>query len=177
MAASSVELRRIYVNLFREPYDPARLSALQTSLDEVDRRRGSSRVAADRILETLNDGLDPGLTFTQLECLRSFLSARAFASIVPTEELAPEIAEQLAALYRRLFAEPDLVNLQALQRAVFDYDKTGTDEKRLAVLALLQDLNPRMSWNDAHVGALDALLVRDITFKQIAPFQVSGDVW
>jgi hypothetical protein len=177
MAASSVELRRIYVNLFREPYDPARLSELQTSLDEVDRRRGSSRVAADRILESLNDGLDPGLTFTQLECLRSFLSARAFASIVPTEELVPEIAEQLAALYRRLFAEPDLVNLQALQRAVFDYDKTGTDEKRLAVLALLQDLNPRMTWNDAHVGALDALLVRDITFKQIAPFQLSGDVW
>jgi hypothetical protein len=109
--------------------------------------------------------------------LRSFLSARAFASVVPTEELAPEIAEELAALYRRLFAEPDLVNLQALQRAVFDYDKTGTDEKRLAVLALLQDLNPGMTWNDAHVGALDALLVRDITFKQIAPFQVSGDVW
>ena len=177
MAASSVELRRIYVNLFREPYDPARLSELQASLDEVDRRRGSSRVAADRILESLNDGLDPGLTFTQLECLRSFLSARAFASVVPTEELAPEIAEELAALYRRLFAEPDLANLQALQRAVFDYDKTGTDEKRLAVLALLQDLNPRMTWNDAHVGALDALLVRDITFKQIAPFQVSGDVW
>jgi hypothetical protein len=177
MAASSVELRRIYVNLFREPYDPARLSELQVSLDEVDRRRGSSRAAADRILESLNDGLDPGLTFTQLECLRSFLSARAFASVVPTEELAPEIAEELAALYRRLFAEPDLANLQALQRAVFDYDKTGTDEKRLAVLALLQDLNPRMTWNDAHVGALDALLVRDITFKQIAPFQVSGDVW
>ena len=177
MAASSVELRRIYVNLFREPYNPGRLRELQTSLDEVDRRRGSSRVAADRILESLNDGLDPGLTFTQLECLRSFLSARAFASIVPTEELAPEIAEQLAALYRRLFAEPDLANLQALQRAVFDYDKTGTDEKRLAVLALLQDLNPRMTWNDAHVGALDALLVRDITFKQIAPFQLSGDVW
>jgi hypothetical protein len=177
MAASSVELRRIYVNLFREPYDPGRLSELQASLDEVDRRRGSSRAAADRILETLNDGLDPGLTFTQLECLRSFLSARAFASVVPTEELAPEIAEELAALYRRLFAEPDLANLQALQRAVFDYDKTGTDEKRLAVLALLQDLNPRMTWNDAHVGALDALLVRDITFKQIAPFQVSGDVW
>jgi hypothetical protein len=177
MAASSVELRRIYVNLFREPYDPARLSELQMSLDEVDRRRGSSRAAADRILESLNDGLDPGLTFTQLECLRSFLSARAFASVVPTEELAPEIAEELAALYRRLFAEPDLANLQALQRAVFDYDKTGTDEKRLAVLALLQDLNPRMTWNDAHVGALDALLVRDITFKQIAPFQVSGDLW
>jgi hypothetical protein len=177
MAASSVELRRIYVNLFREPYNPGRLRELQASLDEVDRRRGSSRVAADRILELLNDGLDPGLTFTQLECLRSFLSARAFASIVPTEELAPEIAEQLAALYRRLFAEPDLANLQALQRAVFDYDKTGTDEKRLAVLALLQDLNPRMTWNDAHVGALDALLVRDITFKQIAPFQLSGDVW
>lgn len=177
MAASSVELRKIYVNLFREPYDPGRLSALQASLDEVDRRRGSSRAAADRILESLNDGLDPGLTFTQLECLRSFLSARAFASVVPTKELAPEIAEQLAALYRRLFAEPDLANLQALQRAVFDYDKTGTDEKRLAVLALLQDLNPRMTWNDAHVGALDALLVRDITFKQIAPFQVSGDFW
>jgi hypothetical protein len=177
MAASSVELRRIYVNLFREPYDPARLRELQASLDEVDRRRGSSRAAADRILESLNDGLDPGLTFTQLECLRSFLSARAFASVVPTEELAPEIAEELAALYRRLFAEPDLANLQALQRAVFDYDKTGTDEKRLAVLALLQDLNPRMTWNDAHVGALDALLVRDITFKQIAPFQVSGDLW
>jgi hypothetical protein len=177
MAASSVELRRIYVNLFREPYDPGRLSELQASLDAVDRRRGSSRAAADRILESLNDGLDPGLTFTQLECLRSFLSARAFASVVPTEALAPEIAEELAALYRRLFAEPDLGNLQALQRAVFDYDKTGTDEKRLAVLALLQDLNPRMTWNDAHVGALDALLVRDITFKQIAPFQVSGDVW
>ncbi len=177
MAASSVELRRIYVNLFREPYDPARLSELQASLDEVDRRRGSSRAAADRILESLNDGLDPGLTFTQLECLRSFLSARAFASVVPTEELAPEIAEELAALYRRLFAEPDLANLQALQRAVFDYDKTGTDEKRLAVLALLRDLNPMMAWNDAHVGALDALLVRDITFKQIAPFQVSGDLW
>jgi hypothetical protein len=177
MAASSVELRKIYVNLFRDPYDPERLSALQASLDEVDRRRGSSRVAADRILEALNDGLDPGLTFTQLECLRSFLSAQAFASLVPTEAMSPEVSEELAALYRRLFSEPDLANLQALQRAVFDYDKNGTDEKRLAVLALLSDLNPKMTWNDAHVGALDALLVRDITFKQIAPFQVSGDIW
>src|SRR5262249_10858724 len=152
MAASSVELRRIYVNLFREPYDPGRLSALQASLDEVDRRRGASRVAADRILEALNDGLNPGLTFTQLECLRSFLSARAFASLVPTDELAPEVCEQLAALYRRLFSEPDLANLQALQRAVFDYDKNGTDDKRLAVLALLNELSPKMTWNDAHVG-------------------------
>jgi hypothetical protein len=177
MAASSSELRRIYVNLFKEPYDPDRLSSLQASLDDIDRRRLASRVAADRILENLNDGLDPGLTFTQLECLRSFLSARAFAALVPTQALSAEVSEELAALYRRLFSEPDLAHLQALQRAVFDYDKNGTDEKRLAVLALLHELSPKATWNDAHVGALDALLVRDITFKQIAPFQVSGDFW
>jgi hypothetical protein len=177
MAASSVELRRIYVNLFQDPYDLTRLNALQASLGEIDRRRGSSRAAADRILEELNEGLDPGLTFTQLECLRSFLSARAFAALVPTCAPTAEVSEELATLYRRLFSEPDLAHLQALQRAVFDYDKNGTDDKRLAVLALLRELSPKMTWNDAHVGALDALLVRDITFKQIAPFQVSGDLW
>jgi len=45
------------------------------------------------------------------------------------------------------------------------------------VLALLREINPEARWTDAHVGALDALLVRDIRFKQVAPFQVTGDWW
>ena len=45
------------------------------------------------------------------------------------------------------------------------------------MLNLLNELSPKGDWNDAHVGALDALLVRDITFKQVSPFQVTGDTW
>jgi hypothetical protein len=109
--------------------------------------------------------------------LRNVLSAKTFAPLVPVVEESPEAAADLIALYKSLFAEPDLAHLRALQHAVFDYDKFGTEPKRLAVLGLLRDLNPRGAWTDAHIGALDALLVRDITFKQIAPFQVTVDTW
>jgi hypothetical protein len=178
MAASAAELRRIYANLFSDADHPERLSELRAVLDKVDRRQIESRADADRILEVLNDGVDPGLTFTQLECLRTVLSARTFAPLVPSGPYASgSTSAHLYRLYRRLFSEPDLGHLRALQRAVFDYDQFGTDEKRLEVLALLREVSPEGPWNDAHVGALDALLVRDITFKQVAPFQVSGDWW
>ena len=182
MAASAAELRNIYANLFSDPNHPERLLELRSVLGKVDRHDGGSRGDADRLLQALNDGVDPQLTFTQLECLRTLLSARTFAPLVPSgpytsDEASTSSSAHLIQLYRRLFSEPDLGRLRALQRAVFDYDQFGTDEKRLAVLALLREASPDGPWNDAHVGALDALLVRDITFKQVAPFQVSGDWW
>jgi hypothetical protein len=177
MAASAAELRKIYSNLFDETDDQDRLSMLKTALERVDRRDAGSRTGADRVLELLNGGQDPGLTFTQLECLRSVLSAQTFAPLMPGAVGEPEMSEHLVQLYRLLFSEPDLAHLRALQQAVFDYDKSGTDDRRIAVLDLLRELNPDGHWNDSHVGALDALLVRDIAFKQIAPFQVSGDFW
>jgi hypothetical protein len=177
MSATASELRRIYSNLFVEPDEPGRLHVLKGALELLDRDVPQSRRRADQLLTALNDGLDPELTFTQLECLRSVLSAKAFAPLVPAVEHAPRTAAALIRLYKNLFAEPDLAHLRALQQAVFDYDKFGTEPKRLAVLALLHDLNPEGAWSDAHIGALDALLVRDITFKQIAPFQVTGDFW
>ena len=61
---------------------------------------------------------------------------------------------------------------------MFEYDKLGTEPKRRAVLrSAATSSAPTDGWNDAHVGALDALLVRDITFKQVSPFQVTGDIW
>jgi hypothetical protein len=178
MAANATELRRIYANLFVDPDHPDRLISLRDALTKVDRNHANSRADADTLLAALNDGEDPRLTFTQLECLRSVLSARTFKPLMPIRaHQSDEMSGHLVELYRRLFSEPDLVHLRALQQAVFDYDQSGTDEKRLAVLALLRELNPEGRWNDAHVGALDALLVRDITFKQVAPFQVSGDLW
>jgi hypothetical protein len=177
MAATSTELRRIYSNLFGDPENTWSFKALKSALDQVDRDMPRSRDDSDRLLTMLNEGEDPHLTFTQLECLRTVLSAKAFAPLVPVVEHSPETAADLIALYKSLFAEPDLAHLRALQLAVFDYDKFGTEPKRLAVLALLRDLNPRGAWTDAHIGALDALLVRDITFKQIAPFQVTIDSW
>jgi hypothetical protein len=177
MAATASELRRIYTNLFGEPERPEGLHDLQQALESLDRAVPTSRQAADRLLHALNGGADPELTFTQLECLRAVLSARAFAPLMPTADQSPQAAADLITLYKNLFAEPDLAHLRALQQAVFDYDQFGTEPKRLAVLALLRDLNPQGAWNDAHIGALDALLVRDITFKQIAPFQVTGDFW
>jgi hypothetical protein len=105
------------------------------------------------------------------------LSQKDFAPLIPDTQQSAEEAAPLIELYKRLFAEPDLAHLRALQQAVFEYDKLGTEPKRLAVLGMLRDLSPEGSWNDAHIGALDALLVRDITFKQIAPFQVTGDFW
>ena len=178
MAASVTELRRIYGNLFVETGYPGRLQALRAALDKVDRHQPDSRDDADRLLGTLNGGGDPGLSFTQLECLRSLLSARPFAPLVPSEvSPSDEASNQLRTFYRRLFSEPDLGHLRSLQQAVFEYDKLGTDDKRLAVLELLREINPEAKWNDAHVGALDALLVRDIRFKQVAPFQVTGDWW
>jgi hypothetical protein len=177
MAATASELKQIYANLFNEPGNPDRLHALKRALGRVDRNIPDSRDESDRLLTWLNGGVDPELTHTQLECLRVVLSQKAFAPLMPTAEPSPERAAPLIDLYKRLFAEPDLAHLRALQQAVFEYDKLGTEPKRLAVLALLRDLSPKGAWSDAHIGALDALLVRDITFKHVAPFQVTGDFW
>lgn len=176
MAATASELRRIYANLFNEPNEPDRLRTLKRALSEVDRTDPISRAQADRVLFALNEGIDPELTFTQLECLRVVLSQREFAPLIPTPGPATD-SGPLVALYKRLFAEADLAHLRALQQVVFEYDKLGTEPKRLAVLALLNEICPEGRWTDAHVGALDALLVRDITFKHVAPFQLTGDTW
>jgi len=79
-AASAAELRTIYANLFSDPTHPERLLELRAALDKVDRRDRNTRDGADRLLEALNDGADPRLTFTQLECLRTLLSARAWST-------------------------------------------------------------------------------------------------
>jgi hypothetical protein len=176
MAATASELRRIYSYLLGEHNHPERLPALRGALEMVKRDDPTSRQTVDKMLRVANCGVDPELTFTQLECLRVVLSQEDFAPIMPiesTDVASPPLVE----LYKRLFSEPDLGHLRALQRAVFEYDKLGTEPKRIAVLSLLRELSPAGAWNDAHVGALDALLVRDITFKQIAPFQVTGDIW
>ena len=177
MAATASELRRIYSYLLGEHDRPERLPALQAALASVARDDTTTRTDADRQLTIANGGVNPELTFTQLECLRVVLSQKDFAPIVPTVANSKGTSTSLVELYKRLFSEPDLGHLRALQRAVFEYDKLGTEPKRRAVLDLLRELSPKGDWSDAHVGALDALLVRDITFKQISPFQVSGDGW
>ena len=180
MAATASELRKIYSHLLGEHDYPERLPMLKRALNDVVRNEPLSRVCADQLLTIANDGVNPEMTFTQLECLRVVLSQEDFAAIVPTIAMATGglgTAASLVELYKRLFSEPDLGHLRALQRAVFEYDKLGTEPKRRAVLDLLHELSPAGDWSDAHVGALDALLVRDITFKQISPFMVTGDVW
>ena len=177
MAATASELRRIYSYLLGEDDRPERLPELQHALATVARDQPTTRTEADRQLTIANGGVNPELTFTQLECLRVVLSQKDFAPIVPTVAANDGASTSLVELYKRLFSEPDLGHLRALQRAVFEYDKLGTEPKRRAVLDLLRELSPKGDWSDAHVGALDALLVRDITFKQIAPFQVTGDFW
>ena len=180
MAATASELRRIYSHLMGEHDHPERLPMLRRALSEVVRENPSSRLVADQLLTIANDGVNPEMTFTQLECLRVVLSQEDFAAIVPTIATATGnlgTSASLVELYKRLFSQPDLGHLRALQRAVFEYDKLGTEPKRRAVLDLLHELSPAGDWSDAHVGALDALLVRDITFKQISPFMVTGDVW
>src|SRR5262249_50244231 len=123
MAATTTDLRRIYSNLFAQPDDTGCLHALKGALNGVDRDIPGSRAGADRLLTALNDGTNPRLTFTQLECLRTVLTARAFAPLVPAGELSGEAAADLIQLYKSLFAEPDLAHLRALQQAVFDYDR------------------------------------------------------
>jgi hypothetical protein len=177
MAATASELRRIYSYLLGEHEHPERLPALRRALKSVVRDDPGSRFEADRLLAIANGGMNPELTFTQLECLRVVLSQEDFAPIMPTISTGRGATTSLVELYKRLFSEPDLGHLRALQRAVFDYDKLGTEPKRRAVLDLLRELSPRGDWTDAHIGALDALLVRDITFKQISPFMVTGDMW
>ncbi|HXU01633.1 MAG TPA: hypothetical protein VN903_11610 [Polyangia bacterium] len=177
MAATATELRRIYSYLLGEHDHPDRLPALQDALGAVRRDDASTRTHADRLLTIANGGVNPELTHTQLECLRVVLSQKDFAPIVPTVAASEGTSTSLVDLYKRLFSEPDLGHLRALQRAVFEYDKLGTEPKRRAVLDLLRELSPKGNWSDAHVGALDALLVRDITFKHVSPFQVTGDYW
>jgi hypothetical protein len=180
MAATASELRKIYSYLLGDHAHPERLPALQGALASVIRDVPATRADADRQLSIANGGINPEMTHTQLECLRVVLSQRDFAPIVPTITVGgggDGGATSLVELYKRLFSEPDLGHLRALQRAVFEYDKLGTEPKRRAILDLLNELSPAGGWNDAHVGALDALLVRDITFKQVSPFQVTGDSW
>ena len=177
MAATASELRRIYSFLLGDHDHPERLPALQDALATIERTDPTSRRQADRLLAVANGGVNPELTFTQLDCLRVVLSQKDFAPIVPTIRAADTAPTSLVELYKRLFSEPDLGHLRALQRAVFEYDKLGTEPKRRAILDLLNELSPAGGWNDAHVGALDALLVRDNTFKQVTQFQVTGDSW
>jgi hypothetical protein len=177
MAATANELRRIYSYLLGEHDHPERLPALRRALLSIIRDDPASRGDADRFLTIANGGVNPELTFTQLECLKVVLSQEDFALIVPTIATGSGATTSLVELYKRLFSEPDLGHLRALQRAVFEYDRLGTEPKRRAVLDLLRELSPKGDWSDAHVGALDALLVRDISFKQVSPFQVSGDAW
>jgi hypothetical protein len=177
MAATASELRRIYSYLLGEHDHPERLRALRDALEPVVRDDPGSRCEADRLLAIANGGLNPELTFTQLECLRVVLSQEDFAPIMPTISTGHGATTSLVELYKRLFSEPDLGHLRSLQRAVFEYDKLGTEPKRRVVLDLLRELSPKGDWTDAHIGALDALLVRDITFKQISPFMVTGDMW
>ena len=177
MAATASELRKIYSYVLGEHEHPERLPALQQALDGVSRHDPGTRAAADRLLASANDGVNPELTFTQLECLKVVLSQDYFAPIMPTIATGDGTTTPLVELYKRLFSEPDLGHLRSLQRAIFEYDKLGTEPKRRAVLDLLNELSPSGDWNDAHVGALDALLVRDITFKQVSPFMVTGDTW
>jgi len=177
MAATASELRKIYSYVLGEQDHPERLPALQQALDGVSRHEPATRAAADRLLSSANDGVNPELTFTQLECLKVVLSQDDFAPIMPTITTGEGATAPLVELYKRLFSEADLGHLRALQRAIFEYDKLGTEPKRRAVLDLLNELSPAGDWNDAHVGALDALLVRDITFKQVSPFMVTGDTW
>jgi hypothetical protein len=177
MAATASELRRIYSYLLGDHAHPERLPAFQHALGSVVRDQPATRKEADGLLAQANGGINPELTFTQLDCLRVVLSQQDFAPIMPTIATDQGTSTSLVELYKRLFSEPDLGHLRSLQRAVFEYDKLGTEPKRRAVLNLLNELSPAGDWNDAHVGALDALLVRDITFKQVSPFQVTGDTW
>lgn len=177
MAATASELRKIYSHLLGDHGHPERLPALRDALKPVIRDDPGSRREADRLLAIANDGVNPEMTFTQLECLRVVLSQEDFAPIMPTISIGHGATTSLVELYKRLFAEPDLGRLRTLQRAVFEYDKLGTEPKRRVVLDLLRELSPAGDWTDAHIGALDALLVRDITFKQISPFMVTGDFW
>jgi hypothetical protein len=177
MAATASELRRIYSYLLGEHDHPERLQKLRRALEPVVRDDPGSRCEADRLLAIANGGVNPEMTFTQLECLRVVLSQEDFAPIMPTISTGAGATTSLVELYKRLFSEPDLGHLRSLQRAVFEYDKLGTEPKRRVVLDLLRQLSPKGDWTDAHIGALDALLVRDITFKQISPFMVTGDMW
>jgi len=74
MAATTSELRRIYSYLLGEHNHPERLPALRGALETVKRDDLTSRQAADKMLRVANCGVDPELTFTQLECLRVVLS-------------------------------------------------------------------------------------------------------
>ena len=143
MAATASELRRIYSYLLGDHDHPERLPALQRALDVGRARRSrDARCEADRLLAIANGGVNPELTFTQLECLRVVLSQEDFAPIVPTIATGDGASTSLVELYKRLFSEPDLGHLRALQRAVFEYDKLGTEPKRRAVLDLLHELSP-----------------------------------
>jgi hypothetical protein len=127
MAATASELRRIYAYLLGEHDHPDRLPTLRDALNEVKRDEPLSRVRADQLLTIANDGVNPEMTATQLECLRVVLSQEDFAAIMPTiaTTTGKGTGAPLVDLYKRLFAEPDLGHLRSLQRAVFEYDKLG----------------------------------------------------
>ena len=84
MAATASELRRIYSYLLGEHNHPERLPTLRRALNVVVRDDPTSRLRADQLLTIANDGVDPEMTFTQLECLRVVLSQDDFAPIMPT---------------------------------------------------------------------------------------------
>src|SRR5262245_29750006 len=110
MAATASELRRIYSYLLGEHDHPERLPALRRALQSVVRDDPPSRREADRMLAIANDGVNPEMTFTQLECLRVVLSQDDFAAIMPTitTRAGAGSASSLVELYKRLFSEPDL---------------------------------------------------------------------
>ena len=104
-----------------------RLPAFQHASDRWSRRAGHALrglTACSLIAQLRQNG---ARHCTQLDCLRVVLSQQDFAPIVPTSRPSEGASTPLVELYKRLFSEPDLGHLRSLQRAVFEYDKLGTE--------------------------------------------------
>ena len=124
MAATASELRRIYSYVLGDTIIPS----------DCPRCRARSRGPTSRpdlahgrrpALASANGGVNPELTFTQLECLKVVLSQDDFAPIVPTIRAADSAPTPLVELYKRCSRSRTSGHLRALQRAVFEYDKLG----------------------------------------------------
>ena len=142
MAATASELRRIYSYLLGDHAHPERLPALQRALESVERDDPATRCDADRLLAIANGGVNPELTFTQLDCLRVVLSQQDFAPIVPTIATGDGASTSLVELYKRLFSEPDLGHLRASAAGGVRVRQAGDGAQAARGADLLNELSP-----------------------------------
>lgn len=176
MPATAPELSKIFGNLFGTNAQ-ANLVKLRDALQQYHRQDAEgSRKAADKVLTDLNNGEDPNFTEVQLRTLKKLFAWCELDSVSPLK-LGENIADAgLVEFYRVALTEP-FQDIQDLQTALYEAVVYNSQDNVVEAKNRLRGIAPHVKWTDEKIAVLEILLVRDQTFRSLAPYPVDVSCW